>query len=80
MTAADMRRRLAALEAVTGIGMACLPTDEERAALAAIEAETGRPWPTLSAQEILSTQAFMAHERATLERVAALTPPGRRRA
>lgn len=78
MTAIDLRRRVARLETTARHTWA--PTDEERAAVAAIEAETGRRWADLSTQEILATDAFRAQERAALERVAAATLPDRRRA
>ena len=80
-TRADLLRRLDRLEAITlARKMAAGPTDQDRAAVAAIEAETGRPIAELAIDEILRTEAFRSNEREYLERVAAATAPEARRA
>ena len=77
---ADLLRRLDRLEAIAlARKMAAGPTDQDRAAVAAIEAETGRPIAELAIDEILRTEAFRSNEREYLEAVAAATAPEARR-
>jgi|GEM_PF-3567450 hypothetical protein len=78
---ADLLRRLDRLEAIAiARTMTAAPAAEDLAAVAAIEAETGRPIADLAIEEILRTEAFRSNEREYLERVAAATAPEARRA
>lgn len=77
---ADVRRRLQRLEEEHPPCTQAAPTAEDLMTMAAIEAEAGRPWATLTIEEILRTDAYRDGERARLERVAAAMPPDRRRA
>ncbi len=54
--------------------MVAAPTEEDLAAVAAIEAETGRPYADLGIIEIPGTDAFRARERALPPSAGAWTP------
>ena len=76
---ADIRRRVTQLETDTTPPRAPPPTAGDLALRAAVAEELGRPWAGLTVEEVLGTQAFLQHERATLTARAEAVLPGRRR-